>query len=141
ARVLSTCQHQAIDNTAFLSNRWMTWLEQPELVINKPNIKRGVVDHQFCITDKIQKLVGNPRKHRFIGQHFVADTVNLKSPGIDFTLGVDVLMVMATGEAAVKQLDTANFNNSMALRCLKTRCFSIQYNLTHLLPLPYLLNI
>src|SRR5690554_2852360 len=109
-------------------------------MIDKADIEGRVVDHQFGIANKIQKFIGDSRKHRFIGQHFIADTVYLKSPRIDFALRVDVLMVMTTGETAINELDATNFNDPMALRGLKTRCFSIQYNLTHLLPLPYLLN-
>ena len=89
------------------------------------------MDDQLSAPDEVHKFVRNTRKDGLIGQEFFGNTVNFQRALINGTLGLNVLVVMATGKLPVNDLNAANFNDPMALAYFKSRCFRIQYDLTH----------
>ena len=91
------------------------------------------MNDEIGIAHERHKLFGDLSKLGFIGQHFIADTVNLKGARVDFTLRINILVVMTTRETAVKKLYTTYFDNTMALSRLKTGGLCIQKNFKHVM--------
>ena len=88
------------------------------------------MDHQLCTTHKFDKLFCDLTKGRFAGQKFLSDTVHFQRAGIDIPFGLDVLMVVATGDAPVDELNATNLDNAMPLIDFESRGFRVEHNLT-----------
>ena len=55
--------------------------------------------------------------------------MNFKGSRINGSVGLNILVIVATGQAAIDYLDRANFYDAMMLRNFKTGSFCIQHNL------------
>ena len=89
------------------------------------------MDDQLGASNEVHKFVRNAREDGLIGQEFFGNAVYFQCALINGALGLDVLVVMTTGKLPVNDLNTANFNDPVTLAYFKSRCFGVQYNLTH----------
>ena len=57
-------------------------------MINKADVKRGVMDHQLSTLNIFKKVFGNIAKPRLVSDKFVSDTVNINNFLIHKAIGV-----------------------------------------------------
>jgi hypothetical protein len=59
--------------------------------------------------------------------------MHFHGPCIDLTIRVEIAVKMLTGKLAIVNFYAAYFDNSVALRRIQTRSFSIKYYLAHII--------
>ena len=89
------------------------------------------MDDQLGASNEVHKFIRNAREDGLIGQEFFGNAVYFQCALINGALRLDVLVVMTTGKLPINDLNTANFNDPVTLAYFKSRCFGVQYNLTH----------
>src|SRR5690606_31045236 len=109
-------------------------------MVDEPDIKRRVMDNQFRSADKRQEIMHNVGKSWFVGQKFGSNTMNLDGTRVDFTVRLEILVIVISGQAPIDNFHTTDFNNPVALLRLQTGRFSIQHNLAHVSPFPFLVT-
>ena len=129
-RVLVTCHLQRIYHTTNTVERADSGLKSIQFGVDKAHIKGRVVDHQLCTTHKFDKLLCDLTKDRFAGQKFLSYTVHFQRASIDIPFGLDVLMVVAAGDAPVDELNATNLDNAMTLIDFESRGFRVEHDLT-----------
>ena len=65
---------------------------QLEFIIKKTQVKRGVMNNQFCARHKLEKRFQDIFEQWFIGEKGFCDPVDFKSGSIDAALRVKVRM-------------------------------------------------
>jgi len=91
------------------------------------------MDHQLTATNEVNEVIGDIGEQWFILQKLVGNAMHFHGLRIHQALWVNILVVLATGEFSVNQLDATDLNDLMPFTY--TCGFSIQYNLTQALPL------
>jgi hypothetical protein len=103
-------------------------------VIEKANIERRIVDHQFATIDEAQKFLGYLGEFGLVLQEFQADAMYLLRTGIDLTLWIEIAVIMITGEPTIDHFHRSDFDNAMTQRRAQASGFSIQNDLAHEFP-------
>lgn len=67
--------------------------------------------------------------------------MHLHRPGVDLAPGIDVLLIPVVARPPVDQLDTADFNDPVALGRFEAGGFSIEDYLAHLTIFEYLNSV
>ena len=137
--VLLSGQLQGIENGAVIGDRAQRvgtpGVDQPEFVIDEAHIEGRIVDDQLGTLDEVPEGIGNLGEDRLVGDSLIGDAVDPDRLCIDQALRIDVLMVGASGQAAVDHLHRADLDQAMAFLRVDTCRFGIENNLTHLRPL------
>ena len=89
------------------------------------------MNDQFAAINKLKKAFPDVPKSWFIIKKLSSNSVYLLCTIINVPLWVNVLMVVSSGELPADDLDAADFKNSVTFLDLQSRCFSIQYDLSH----------
>lgn len=89
--------------------------QHAKLVIHKADVERRVMDDQFAAANILKEVIGDVGKRRLVGEEFVTDPVNAKGFGIDQTIGLQIDVEIAPGQATVNHLNRTDFNDSMPL--------------------------
>ena len=118
-------QLQAVGNLAKGRYGWAAGVEQFKLGFHKANIERGVVNNEFRPTNEVEKLVRYSRENGFIRKELFGDAMDFQSALVDSALRLDVLVIVATCELTVDDLNTTDFDNAVPLANFKARCFRI----------------
>ena len=100
-------------------------------MIEKAHVERRIVNNQLGATHEIQKVLAHIGKARLVRKILVGDPVNLDRALVYFPVRLQVLVIMRTRQAPVDDLDTADFDDPMALTGLQTGGFRIQHYLSH----------
>ena len=100
-------------------------------MVQEANVEGSVVNHQLGARHESQKVLHDVIEARLVGQEFVGDAVHLDRAGIDLPVGLQILMVVIAGEAAVDQLHAADFDDAVPLGGLQAGGFSIEDDLSH----------
>jgi hypothetical protein len=89
------------------------------------------VDHKLGAVDEGQKLLGDLAEARLAGQLRKRDAVHGGRAGVDFPVGMDVVVQMAAGGTTIDHLHTADLDDAVAAVGLKAGGFGIQDDLSH----------
>ena len=100
-------------------------------MIQKCNIERRVVNHQFRAGDVIQKLLGDLAELRLVGEKFAGDAVHLQRAFFAVAFRIDVAVKMFAGGLAVEDFHRADFDDAIAQRRVEAGSFSIEDDLAH----------
>ena len=73
--------------------------EQGELVIEKADVERRVMDDQLSVFDKLEELVGDLAKTRLILEVFIGDAVNGDGAFIDLAIRLQIDVKVPAGQA------------------------------------------
>lgn len=116
-----------------------------QLEVQEFHVEGGIVDHQPCIADEIEKGLPDPGKDRLVAQRHpasngfagglqdvVADAVHLECANGHAAFGVDVLVVGAPRRQVIEQLDRADLDDAVALGGLEPGGFGVEDDFTHL---------
>ena len=104
-----------------------------QLHIEEADVKVRVVDDQLGAADVVDELGRDLGEERLVGQEVVGQTMDAFGVA-DLALGIQIDVVVATGELAIGKLDTADFNNAIPRPPTQSRGFGIEENLTQQAP-------
>ena len=118
------CQRQGSpDDEYFLSRP--TLIEKLQLVVNKTNVKRRIMDNDLGVPNKVDKIGRDVAKTRLVREELIADTVNVQSSWVDASIGLQILMKAALRQATVDNFPATNLNNPMALQRIEPSGFGV----------------
>lgn len=100
-------------------------------MIQKADIKRRIMDHQFGATHERQEVLSNIDETRFIAQKFARDAMHFYRTGIDFAVRLQILMKVISAQPAIDQFDATNFNDAMTVGGFEPGGFCVKNNLSH----------
>src|SRR5690554_7300190 len=123
---------QGIDNTAVVC-RFADRLQAGKLGIHEADVECRVLDDQCGALDEFEELVGNLREFRLVCQEFIGNAVNGYGFGFYLPFRIDVNVVIPARQLPLDHLNTTNLDNPVAFVRINTRCFGIQYDLSHCL--------
>ena len=83
------------------------------------------MNNEFRPSYEVEKLVRYPRENGFIRKELFGDAMDLQSALVDSSLWLDVLVIVATCELAVDDLNTTDFDNAVPLTNFEARCLRI----------------
>src|SRR5690606_14008880 len=129
--VLAPRQRQGLQNRAVVFNPGVLAAEQFELMIDKAHVKRGIMSQLLGAAHEFHELVHERRKHWFVRQVLVTDTVYRQRLFVHFAVRLDVLVVIALGNPAINNLNAPDLNDAVPFAGIQTGGFRIQHNLTH----------
>lgn len=101
--------------------------------IQERNIKRGVVNNQLCSLDKGQEVVGDISKPWLVFEKLAGDAMHLHRTFFNIAVRVQVTVKMLSGQSAIDQFHSRDFNYPMALPWFKTGRLGIQNDLPQFL--------
>ncbi len=104
---------------------------QAELVVQKSDVERRVVDDQLGTPTIGEKILDNVAEARLVGKELLGDAMHLHGPCVDLAVRLQIAMEVAMGQTTLHQLDATNLDNAMALRGLQARGLGVEYDLTH----------
>src|SRR5512139_1702492 len=104
-------------------------LQSRELMIQKADVERRVVNDQLGAVYEREEFVGDVGELGLVGQEVLSDSVNRQRPTVDFALRIDVSMKVTAREFSVDQFYGADFDDAMAVFGFETGGFSIQHDL------------
>ena len=107
-----------------------------ELGVEKSHVECGVMDDQRRVAEKGDQIVGDFREEKLVLEELIAEAVDRERLGRHAALGIEIAVKGLAGRYAVDQLDTADFDQTMAVQGIETRCLGIEHNLAHLSPMP-----
>ncbi len=113
-RSVSSTRHSSRDPERAL-------LEARELGVQEGDVERRVVNDEFGVADEIQELGMNLRKRRFLRELFARQAMHLQGALVDVAIRIQVAVKGAPGQAAIEELDAANFDDAMAVVRLRGR--------------------
>jgi hypothetical protein len=99
-------------------------------MIEKTGIEGRIVDDNFRAVDKRQKLRGYIAETRLVAQKRLGDPVHFRGGGVNFTVRLQILVLMVAGQAPVDDFHAPDFNDPVPVLWLQARGFGIEHNLT-----------
>lgn len=103
--VFASGQLQAVGHLAVGRYGRAARIEQFKLGFHKADIEGRVMDNEFSTADKVEKLVRHSRENGFIREELFGNTMDLKSALVDSSLWLNVLVIVATRELTVDDLN------------------------------------
>ena len=89
------------------------------------------MDYQFVITDKRQEVADDFGKDRIVSEKRFRKSMNPKGFCRYVPFRINVLLVGLPRRHVIDQLNTTDFNNTVASVRVKARGFRIENNFTH----------
>ena len=89
------------------------------------------MNYQLGAFQKRQQIIDNLGETRLILLIGTTDAVHGLGAFIDIAIGVQEAMEVATGQAAVDELEAADFDDAMAVPRGQARCFGVEDYLSH----------
>jgi hypothetical protein len=83
------------------------------------------MNDELGIPDEVEKLLGNFMKTRLGLEIGAADAVDAFGALIDISVGIQEAVIVATGQAPVHHLETANLDDAVALLSRQAGGFGI----------------
>jgi len=105
--------------------------DQGKFIIQKADVKRGVMNDQLRAFDEVKKLISNFCKAGLAHQKLVGNAVNANCALVTLTIRLQIHVKMPTGQTAAHQLDATDLDYPVAIGNRHTGGFSIEYNTTH----------
>ena len=118
-------EEQGIQYRAILLQPAPTLIEKLQLVVNKTNVKRRIMDNDLGVPNKVDKIGRDVAKTRLVREELIADTVNVQSSWVDASIGLQILMKAALRQATVDNFPATNLNNPMALQRIEPSGFGV----------------
>jgi hypothetical protein len=104
---------------------------QRKFCIQKADVERRVVNDQLGALQKIDQRSGDLRELRLVAQKIGGEAVYRERARIAVAFGVHVEVQVIARQAAVHQLDAADFDDAVATARVQARSFGIEDDLTH----------
>jgi hypothetical protein len=100
-------------------------------MVDETHIEGGIVDDEFSTLDVIEKIRGQIGEAWLVGEKFVADAMHLHGAGIDYTVRLQVLVIMTAGQSPAHQFHATDLDDAVTLGRRQAGGFRIQYDLSH----------
>ena len=89
------------------------------------------MNHDLSAVDERMQLVGDGRKHRFVGKELLGQAMHTQCIGVAGALRIDVVVQSAPGQPSVDEFDAADFDHAVALQRVQTRGFGVEEDDSH----------
>ena len=102
-----------------------------KLMLKKSDIECRVVNNKLRPGQELEQIIHDLGKTRFALKIIAANAVNSLSTFIDVAVGIKKAVKLPPCQAAVDQLNAANFDDAMPVLGRKAGGFSIEDDLSH----------
>src|SRR5690554_3626766 len=101
-------------------------------MLDEADVKGSIMNDQLGTTNKLPESIRYILEQRLVDQKLVGDAVYADGLGLDFTFGIDVLVIRTPREASVDELNGTDLDQAVPFPRVDTRGFGIQNDLAHL---------
>ena len=100
--VFPSCKLKGVKNLAEIVDQRRFGHQQAELVIQKADVKGGIMDNEFSPFDKAQEIAGNVLKMRLVGQKLLTEAMDFNRACVNLSLGVEIDVKMISAEFPIE---------------------------------------
>ena len=106
-------------------------IEQAQLVVEKRDIERRVVDDEFGAAHVFDEFGGDFAELRLVAQELGGQPVHLQRAFLALAFRIDVAVEMVAGQPPVDEFDAGDFDDAVAERRVEAGGFSVENDLSH----------